>query len=247
MSETAKNYCCGPANAGDMSRWPVENVYWTLKQSQYSILIPIAIQMGLYVLWQIAAIVPGFALYNGTAGFLGAYSHLAWWSAIDFLCICFGLASVWFGLGYSTTTGKAEKNVTSSLMWLSTYAVILALSGAATIAHCVLSIIELSVNDSTLAKNYQWVLIVLITLLIVNLLLHIWLIIRALVYRRNLQNAMARTQDKVNMDVIEPVPDEEQAAGPQPSAPPMQDLNARITTPLLAQLQTNKRILHKLK
>lgn len=244
----SKDYIVGALTNEQMERLPIENVYWLLKRNQYSVLIGIAIQIGFYVLWQIAAIVPGFALFNGTAGQVSAYTHLAWWSVIEFLCICFGLCAVWFGLGYSTTQGGViEKNVGSTQRWLQTYRFILALAGVAHIVHVVLSGIELHNNTSTLAMNYQWVLIVLIVLISISVLLVIWLIYRAHVYLKNLEAAMRRFEKPIDMTIFVPDAEQQQQQQPEPSAPPQDALNSRITTPLLAQLQTNKRIVHKLK
>lgn len=247
-----QDYLLGALSEEQMNQLPTENVYWSLKRNMYSVLIGITIQICFGILWQLAAIVPGFALYNGVAGEVSAYTHLAWWFIIDYLCVCFGLCAVWFGLGYSNTQGMIEKNVSSTKAWLETYRFILALAGVAHIVHVVLTGIELNNNSSTLATQYKWVLIVLIVLLSASVLLVAWLIYRTQVYLQNLTTAM-RT-NRIDMSLSLGRNDEERGGDvedqqqQQPAAlQPPTAAGSRITTPLLAQLQTNKRIVHKLK
>jgi len=241
-----RDFLLGAYTDEQMQAMPTENVYWSLNRNKYSIVTGIVVQIVLGWLWLIASIVPGFALFNGTAGEVSAYSHLAWWFVIDYTCVCFGLWSLNFSLGYSTTEGVIEKNVGSTIAWVATYRFILCLAAASHIVHVVLSGLEFHNKTSTLARDYQWVLIVLISLLSLSVLLVLFIAYRAHVYLKNLKTAWKI--DKIDMKLTLPQADEEQGVSPPAAAATVPAAQAsRITTPLLAQLSTNKRIMHKLK
>ncbi|MBX9636553.1 MAG: hypothetical protein K2Q45_03270 [Nitrosomonas sp.] len=222
-----------------------EEIVLLIVRNQMSIGIFIVLEVLLSFLWLAAGAVPGFALYNGLANQLNAYTHLIWWFAIELACIAFGIYAILFGIGYSVIEQKPERNVSRTITKLNVYFWILGLSVTSHILHVIFSCFELYNCSSSLCSNYRWVLITGIALWATWAVVNVWMMIRVVVYRNNL--TMAIQYGRLDMALI--VATAPPTASGNNSTSNKKDVAVVIehplNTPLLAQLNNSRR--HKLK
>jgi hypothetical protein len=239
-----RDFCCWSRSKRDfddgmnthsLSRYQVTLL---LRINQYSFLTLVSFQCVIEILWVLAGgYIPNFVLYDGAASSVNAYSHTGVWQVLDFITIAFGLIATYFGLNYSSTTGRIERGVQRTLTWVAWYRLILLFNFANHVTHAVLTGFEAVVCTSSLCLNSNWAMWTLFALLIVSALLNGWLLLRIQVYYNNLK--YASNMDKLDLDVSGPSKssdfDNEASAPPTPSAPPSADLTVkgRIRTPLL--------------
>lgn len=203
-----------------------------LKFNQAGIVTLQVIQLVLLVLWQIAAVVPGFARFDGAAGEVSAVSHLGWWSAIELFTLYIGGISVYFGLHYSRN-GRIQKGVVRMRSYLAFYMAVLVGAMLANVAHTVLCGLEIANCTSTLCTLQRGFLIALIALLVTLSLLEAWLIYRVAVYRTNMWYILGAGLEKfIIADVQNGGGDEEM---PEPSLRPTGE---SLRAPLLAEVMT---------
>lgn len=189
--------CCGPGrNAEDFdleSGYALSDadVAELLKMSAAGVTSLVLIQLFLKLLWELATIVPGFALYDGAPSTVSAYTHAGWWMIIDTSALAFGLCATYFGLNYASEAGVVERGVERTHAWLGAYMIVLALAAVADLTHAGLALSELAVCDSTLCTQNQWNLIVLVVVLFVRPALLFWCMYRVWAFRSNLKMALA--------------------------------------------------------
>lgn len=159
-----------------------------LTLSQSGVVMIIAIQATLHILWCLCDLIPGFALFDGPVGAVSAYSHTAWWMSIDLITLLVGIGSIYFGLNYvAAPTNVVERGLGRNENWLIIYMMILGLDMISFIVHAVLSLFELAACQSTLCVGNQWVLIVFVVGLLLDTLLLGWGILRAYSLLTNLR------------------------------------------------------------
>lgn len=184
--------CCRPSvdpeSMKEMTDFEVTEI---LKLNSVGVLILIVAQIILRMLWELASIIPGFALYDGAPSTYSAYTHLGWWFIIDTLTLAIGLPSVYFALNYASDSGTLERGADRTITWLRVYGIVLAFAAIADVVHGGFSISEIFTCDSTLCAQYQWALILLIIVLFSRASLHIWNMYRVWVYRTHLKIALA--------------------------------------------------------
>ena len=218
--------CCRPAREpaefdaeqGGMSEADVAEL---VKLSAAGVLTVVLFQLLFKLLWELALIVPGFALFDGAPSTFSAYTHGGWWMNIDTIALFVGATSVYFGLNYSSDAGVLERNVDRTVSWLGAYMVVLAFAALGDLVHGSFSLSELTVCDSTLCRDNQWLLIVLVVALFLRTALMLWGVYRVWVYRTNLKYAVA--MNRMDLALTETA-----KAPPAPTAAP-------ISTPLLAK------------
>jgi hypothetical protein len=166
-----------------------------LKRDQMAVLALLIVQLSLDALWVLATLVPGFALYDGAAGSVSAYTHVGWWLLIEWLVALCGAVATYFGLHYSATDRRVEKGVAPTSSWLTLYLFVLFIGFCSHVVHDALTWVEVAGCTSTLCRNYYWAHVctgVLLILLAIVMLLLIW---RARVYQRSLDLAVLNGLD----------------------------------------------------
>jgi len=147
--------------------------------------------MALAGVWQMFAVVPGFALYDGAAGSVSAYTHYGWWSIIDGATIVWGIASLYFGINYVPSQRLVERGISRNITWLLVYIIVLGVNGISHLTHFVLSLFERVHCDSTLCINNGGVLIAFICGLGIEMFLNFYAIKDVVKYKSNLTNVVA--------------------------------------------------------
>lgn len=160
-----------------------------------------------FVLWMLANIVPGFALYDGTAG-PTAYTHSGWWMVIQFFVLLLGEGVTRFSLHYSRSEGVVEKGIVDGINRMYWYLILVGLALVSHLIHLILMGLEVQMCDSTLCKDISWVFWATFALIAVHPFLLGWLMYRVMVFRANLEAAIG--YDKLPTTVL----------GVPPSAPP---------------------------
>lgn len=260
---TTADCCCFSRPSRDFRTLSDRQVMMLLKMNQFGVLTIVVMQSIIFCLWLLALMIPGFALYDGAAGCVSAYTHGGFWLVIEFNILLIGVTSTYFGLNYSTSTRTVEKGVHRVAQWITLYMVALVFGIISHLLHASLTLVEVSTCTSTLCSSYYWVMICLIVFLFVSAFLSLWQIVRACVFQNNLCYALASDKIDTTLDLSTPSEaddDEEQVKGggeggdplppgteellPEPSAPPGNDATGNVdkrirgtfTTPLLAQV-----------
>ncbi len=207
---------------------------YLLKMNQNGVLTILCIQSTIFVLWLLAIMIPGFALYDGAAGSVSAYTHAGFWMAPEFLTLMFGAVATYFGLNYSTTTRTIEKGVQRVVEWDTFYMVVLFINFCSNIIHGSLALVEASTCTSTLCVSYKWALVIAIAAWFLLGFLSLLQMLRIRVFQNNLCFALAagkidttmsfksrQTDDEDDVVVVvqppsAPTPDEEDAAPRSP-------------------------------
>jgi len=141
------------------------DVVESLKIAQVQVLVVVVVQWAFLLLWALAAIVPGFALYDGAPTTYSAYTHLGWWLIVELVAAGFGTAATLFGLNYVNESGVLERGAERTVSWLGAYMIILGAAAFSGLIHAGFSLSELAVCDSTLCTQNRWMLIILVVVL----------------------------------------------------------------------------------
>ena len=257
MSSAAQDYILGPRQDYEFDKGQLteSEILLLLKRNQLSILIPVLVEFCLTQLWILCSIVPGFALYNGDASQVNAYTHLGWWLMIEVACIAVGCITTYFSLGYSSSERKIERNVSATLKWMYVYCFVLAITLVSHIVHGILATFELVGCTSSLCINYKWVLVTAVVFWFVWSLVNGWTIFRSVVYANNLSLAIGK--DRIDMAVSLSSTTYTTSGGGVELTQTKNEysvvVDSQIKTPLLAQLsksggaQRHGAVLHKIK
>ncbi len=183
--------CCSRPSASEMATMTEEQVFKMLNLNYVAITVFVVIQGIFFVLWQMAAGIPGFALYDGDPG-AGAFSNYMWWSAIDFIAFGVGCAAPLFRLNYVGEGGTVEKNVEWTRAWLVAYMFILVVAGISNLIHAGLLISDGISCTSTLCRQNSWALWVAVALFAI-LGIYEWVQISFVrIYKSNLVHALGK-------------------------------------------------------
>ena len=258
---TGADCCCLSRPSRDFTLLSERQVMYLLKMNQNGVITILCLQSVIFILWSLAIMIPGFALYDGAAGSVSSYTHAGFWMIPEFLIIVFGAVATYFGLNYSSTTRTIEKGVQRVVEWDTFYMVCLFINFCADVIHGSLALVELSTCTSTLCVSYKWVLITAIVLLFVLGFLSLLQILRIKVFQNNLCYALAagkidtsmsfkskeEEEDEEDVVVVVQPPKEDYEAPPaapadseNASAPQAVMQKKILTTPLLAQLNNGR-------
>jgi hypothetical protein len=149
-----------------------------------------ALNMIIVILWIVCAHAPGFAVYDGLAGTESALAHSGFWLALEAVCLYFVIRCPDFKASFVLADGRTEKSVAKTYEWNLYGAIALGISTVFCIIHAVLTGLETRSCSSTLCTQSNWLLWSFFTLLIVLALLHVWQLMRIMVYRKTLYQSM---------------------------------------------------------
>jgi hypothetical protein len=172
-----------------------EQITLLLKRNQQAVIALLIAQLSLDVLWVLATLVPGFALYDGAVGSVSAYTHVGWWLVIELLVLLCGSVATYFGLHYSTTDRRVEKGVAPTSNWLTLYLFVLFIGFCSHVVHDALTWVEVAGCTSTLCRNYYWAHVCTGVLLILLAIVTVLLMWRARIYQNTLDFAMLNGVD----------------------------------------------------
>lgn len=164
-----------------------------VRRNQMGILFYNTLSLLFLSLWSIADIIPGFSLYDGTAGVISSYCRTCWWIWIEWIVLLIVYGTTYFGLVYSMESGTVEKGVPNTTKWC-TFAVFCVILGWASNAILIGLLFNENFNgcNSTLCSLNQWALITLISFLFAMAIIVKPLIVyRIIVYRINLDHVLA--------------------------------------------------------
>lgn len=181
-------------------------VHSLLKKNQIGLLTFVAFEFGIFIIWCLANMVPGFALFDGQAGQTSAYTHSGFWQAIEACVLCMGIASTYFSLHYASDEGKLELSVSRTDTWITAYMIVLTLGIFSLIVQVVLTFFEFNPCTSTLCTQYYWCMIVLVVFLIVLAIMEAWMILRARVFQLNMQHALQNATLETIIATEKPAP-----------------------------------------
>lgn len=183
------NECwCGSCKIPPMYPRDSESVYMLLMSNALGIDTLVFIESMLYSIWMLFSLIQGFALYNGNPG-AGTVSNIAWWAVIEFVVLQLGARATGFKLNLSADMSMLELAVASARKFLLFYVIMLCLAVVANIVHLSLLIAELVRGSGTLATTnpgFGWAFLALLIMLVI---VDVFLAVRALVYRSNLNYA----------------------------------------------------------
>lgn len=234
--------CCRGARSADEFQNASGNgledrdVVELVKMSLIGVVVIIIFHAFIHSLWSLATIVPGFNLFDGTAGTYSAYTHTGWWLMIDYVVSAMGIASVLFGLNYAAEVGVLELGAERMITWLQSYMIVLAFGIVAHLIHVGFTLSEISNCTSTLCVQQYWCLVVLIVVLFVSVFLLGWLIVRVYAFMNNLKLAMAF--GRVNMTLMTFATHDEEK--PTPDVPATTTVTN--TTPLITPQGAGARV-----
>jgi hypothetical protein len=183
--------CCGGTQSKErFQKWTLEEVYYCLIYNQVAIDTLIFLQIILFAVWQMLALIPGFALYSGPDGTVNSVTHFGWWSLIEAVVIIVGVRSTMFNLSLPDNLNKYEFPVKATQQYLFFYMFILVIGTASNLIHLVLTVIELSYGKSKLATDYLGFGIYFGAQLALAIIFSLWIIQRVYVYSRHLELAL---------------------------------------------------------
>jgi len=183
--------CCGGTQSKErFKNWTLEEVYYCLIYNQVAIDTLIFLQIILFAVWQMLALIPGFALYSGPDGTVNSVTHFGWWSLIEAVVIIVGVRSTMFNLSLPDNLNKCEFPVKATQQYLFFYMFILVIGTASNLIHLVLTVIELSYGKSKLATDYLGFGIYFGCQLTLAIIFSLWIIQRVYVYSRHLELAL---------------------------------------------------------
>ena len=256
IEPSCADMCCLPRDVetvGAMNNWQATTLL-TLSQTGVSTIV--AIEVALHLVWIMLDLVPGFALYDGPAGSISAYTHTGWWMLIDVIVIVVGAVSVYFGLSYVPAENVVERGLARNENWIIMYMMMLGLGMISLILHGILSIFEVASCNSTLCMQNKTVLIVFIVGLFIDAFVLGWGILRAYTFQTTLKTVLVKwnvllvvegAQEQPPQPQLQPLPAAQD--GPvAPSAPP-ENLLSRVGAKYHHQFKGNTSIplQHKMK
>ncbi len=180
----------GPLEKKD--RLSVQAQVELIRMSQVGLVTTQVFQLLVLGLWCMATMVPGFVLFDGTAGVISAFTHAGWWLFIEIVVLFVGAMAVYFGIFYNDGTyniqfkGRIDKSGVATLQWLNSYRWLCVMSTVSHGTHFILTWFEFGDKSSTLYRSYYWCFISLLALLFIDMALAAWQVSRAAVYYSNL-------------------------------------------------------------
>ena len=153
---TCFDCCCGGTKEkSKFSKLSADVIYYILLYNQQAIDSLVYVQAIFFVVWQMLALVPGFALYNGVVnGPANAVTHFGWWSAIEFVVIVIGVRSTMFQLSIPGNVNKLEFPARQATEFNQFYLFMLIIGVISNIVQLGLTINELAYGSGQLAATY---------------------------------------------------------------------------------------------
>jgi hypothetical protein len=190
--------CCGvtgrperdfdPSNITALSEY---DTFRLLLKNSTSIEVWLTVQVIVNILWYLMDGIPGFVLYDGTQGAINCYTNGMWWRAIELVAMVVGASSVYFKIAYVRRTNLIEKGVARASSFLTLYIVVLVLAALANLAHGIVNSLDLASNCSgTFCAGYAAFFWVFMFALYGLFFLQLWLVVRCVAYKRNLDFAV---------------------------------------------------------
>jgi len=221
-----------------------EQIVTALRRRKAGCATVLIMQGVLVCIWCLAHLVPGFVLFDGAPGVISAYTHSAWWLALELIIMWVGWASLDFGLYYNDGfyiakhKGRVDKSGAATYQWLDTYRWLCVIGCVSHCVHFFLTLFESNATGdarSTLFRDYLWCYIALCILLAFAAILSAWQVTRAAAYRSDLYCALTggKETDALVLYLASTTPegdeqDADPAAVPDVEAPPVQPAQARI-------------------
>lgn len=172
-----------------------------IRMSQVGVVTTQVFQLLVLGLWCLATMVPGFSLFDGTAGAMSAFTHAGWWLLIEIVVLYIGAMAVYFGVHYNDGNydvrykGRIDKSGVATLQWLNSYRWVCVMGVIAHGTHLTLTWFEFADKTSTLYRSYYWCFISLLVLLFVEVILSAWQVSRVAVYYSNLYYMLNNGED----------------------------------------------------
>jgi hypothetical protein len=216
---TCFDCCCGGTKEkSKFSKLAADVIYFILLYNQQAIDSLVYIQAIFFGVWQMLALVPGFALYNGAVnGPANAITHFGWWSLIEFVVIALGIRCTMFQLSIPGNVNKLEFPARQATEFNQFYLFMLIVGFISNGVQLGLTINELAYGSGQLASTYLGFGIYFCCQIgAVAFFLYPWIAFRVWVYSQHLKLACA---DKVLLfdatpvfkpDVLLPEEEEEQ-------------------------------------
>lgn len=150
-----------------VTRWTSMDAYIHIHWSYTILRAVLFMQIVFLFLWCMESLVPGFALYDGTAGRFNAISHIGWWVWIEAFTIFIGALSNSFNVQALEKGLGVDGSRIYSMLGFTAFCYLVAI--VANIVHLIASALELSNCSSTLCMDWPGFLtgfIVLLSILI---------------------------------------------------------------------------------
>jgi hypothetical protein len=169
------------------------------------------------------SLIPGFALYNGTAGPANAVTHFGWWSLIEFLVILVGFRSTMFQLSVPGNVNKLEFPARQAAEFNNFYLFVLLIGLISNAVQFGLSINELAYGSGQLASEYLGFGIYFCCQIgVVAFFLYPWIAFRVWVYVQHLKLAVGNKvlvfDATPTTPMVLPTPEVEEEKLPPPEA-----------------------------
>lgn len=188
------------------------------------------IQLIFFLIWLAMSIVAGFTLYDGNST-ANVVSNIGWWACIDVIVLIIGARATGFKL-HCAENDVLELNIASTTGYLVFYAVMLIVAAVASLVHLALLLAEMINGSGTLATLNPATGWVFFAILILMVIVDVWLFVRVLFYRSNVNYANYRAFELSNTADVENPP-----ASTEKS---LMNTGSRVTTPGLEMLRKNK-------
>lgn len=146
--------CSGVKDKSRFQNLSTEQIYCILLWNQTGINTLVWIQAIFFAVWQMLAMIPGFALYNGSAGPANAVTHFGWWSLIEFFVILVGILSTTFQLSVPGNVNKLEFPARQASEYCQFYLFVLIIGFISYGVQFGLTINELAYGSGQLASDY---------------------------------------------------------------------------------------------
>ncbi len=243
---TCFDCCCGGTKEkSKFSKLSADVIYYILLYNQQAIDSLVYIQAIFFGVWQMLALVPGFALYNGVVnGPANAVTHFGWWSLIEFVVIIVGVRSTMFQLSIPGNVNKLEFPARQATEYNQFYLFMLIVGVISNIVQLGLTINELAYGSGQLASTYLGFGIYFCCQIgAVAFFLYPWIAFRVWVYSQHLKLACG---DKVLIfdatPVIKPdvlLPEEEEE---QVTTKPKEEEEPVVTQPQEQEQETPQEV-----
>jgi len=223
---TCFDCCCGGIkDKSKFSKLAPDVIYYILLYNQQAVDSLVFIQAIFFGVWQMLALVPGFALYNGAVnGPANAITHFGWWSLIEFVVIAVGIRSTMFQLSIPGNVNRLEFPARQANEFIQFYLFMLIVGFISNGVQLLLTVMELSYGSGQLASAYLGFGIYFACQIgVVMFAIYPWIAFRVWVYSQHLKLACG---DKVLIFDATPVfkPDvefpEEELILPKEEEPP---------------------------
>jgi hypothetical protein len=189
---------CGPSrrerdfDPSVSERLPTEVIFTVLYSNAVSVVVGVAMQATILAIWLMFSLVPGFALYDGAQVTFQPVSNIGWWAVIELFTIIIGCFATGYRLSLPHQPNRLEFSVTAMCEFIIFYWVVLAVDIIANSIHMAMEITEISYCTSTLCvQQWGFLLGFIIMLGVLAFVVDVWLVVRSVVYYKNLQRCCA--------------------------------------------------------